>query len=145
MIDLQLRQLPDSCRPLLGKFYRAHRSHMRVPAGARCWVLWDREIVAGLCLRDLDEGHWLTGLLVAPGRRRQRLAQQLVTQVARTCERPIWLFCEPALGPFYQRLGFTECQALPPALAARLENYNRHKTLVAFCNLPGTCSCPNDT
>jgi len=145
VIDLQLRQLPDECRPLLARFYRAHRSHMRVPAGARCWVLWDREIVAGLCLRDLDQGHWLTGLLVAPNRRRQQLAQQLVTQVAGACERSIWLFCEPALGPFYQRLGFTECQALPPALAARLKAYNRHKTLLAFCNFPGTCPCPNDT
>jgi GNAT superfamily N-acetyltransferase len=133
MFEIQLRQLPAECRLLLNKFYRAHRSHMRVPAGARCWIAGNTEIVAGLCLTGIGDGHWLTGLLVAPGQRNQGLARRLVAQALSDNEGPVWLFCDPKLKAFYQQLGFSEpVSALPEALAARMQRYNRNKALIAL-------------
>lgn len=132
MSEFQLRQLPVACRRLLNKFYRAHRTHMRMPAGARGWVAGQPDIVAGLCLNPVDGGHWLTGLLVAPSQRNQGLAKRLVAQALADSGGPIWLFCEPKLVAFYQQLGFSDSTTLPEALASRLHRYNRNKTLVAL-------------
>jgi GNAT superfamily N-acetyltransferase len=130
----QLRQLPDQSRPLLNKFYRAHRSHMRAPAGARYWVAQHVEIIAGLCLTGVDGGNWLTAMLVAPSHRNQGLATRLVAQALAACEGPVWLFCEPGLASFYKQLSFSETTALPESLALRLQRYNQHKKLVALCH-----------
>lgn len=132
MSDIHLRQLPAECFPQLNSFYRAHRSHMRVPAGARCWVVGNQEIVAGLCLARVDGGHWLTGLLVAPALRNQGLARRLINQALSSCDGPVWLFCDPRLIIFYQQLGFNLSSALPESLADRLRRYNRNKTLAAL-------------
>ncbi|WP_199270069.1 GNAT family N-acetyltransferase [Stutzerimonas stutzeri] len=134
MCEIPLRQLPLEYRALLDKFYRAHRSHMRVPAGAQCWVAGHTDIVAGLCLTRIAEGHWLTGLLVAPGHRNEGLARRLVSQAVSVSGGPLWLFCEPNLTAFYQRQGFSEPAALPEVLASRLHRYNRTKTLLALCH-----------
>ena len=127
-----LRQLPDLCRPLLNKFYRAQRSHMRVPPGARCWVAGYPEIVAALCLSRVENGYWLTGLLVAPQQRKKGIGGNLVARAVSESDGPVWLFCAPDLIPFYLQLGFSESTGLPDALAARLQRYNRHKTLAAL-------------
>ena len=116
----------------MSKFYRAHRSHMRVFPGARCWVAGRGTIDAGLCLLAVDDGHWLTGLLVTPVRRNQGLASQLVAYARIHSPGPVWLFCDPALAGFYERLGFRRATASPEQLADRLIRYNRTKTLVAF-------------
>ncbi len=134
MLEYPVRQLPAESTPLLKKFYRAHRSHMRVPAAARCWVAGYSEIVAGLCLTSVEHGHWLTGLLVAPGQRNQGLGRRLVKHALARCEGPVWLFCEPKLAGFYLPLGFHEGAVLPESLACRLQRYNRTKTLLALCH-----------
>ena len=136
-----IRQLPTECRPLLNKFYRGHRSHMRAPADACYWVVEQPLIVAGLCLTDMADGKWLTGLLVAPDHRGRGLATRLVSQALARCEGTVWLFCEPKLMRFYQQLGFRTAVAPPEQLASRLERYNRHKTLAAmYYNSEITCS-----
>jgi len=132
MLDEQLRLLPSEYKPLLNKFYRAHRSHMRVPPGARCWVAGSTEIVAALCLSSIENGHWLTGLLVAPEQRKKGLGTRLVAKAVSESSGPVWLFCAPELMPFYRQLGFSESPKLPESLAARLQRYNRRKTLVAL-------------
>ncbi|MFG3499749.1 GNAT family N-acetyltransferase [Pseudomonas sp. NPDC047963] len=134
MEAVQLRQLPGECRALLNKFYRAHRSHMRAPAGACYWVAEHSDILAGLCLSDIVHGQWLTGLLVTPNHRSQGLGRRLVAQALAGCEGHVWLFCEPRTVPFYEPLGFAEAIVLPEALASRLQRYNRHKNLVALCH-----------
>lgn len=142
MPEFQPRQLPAECKPLLDKFYRAHRSHMRVPAGARCWVAGRAEIVAGLCLSGVADGYWLTGLLVAPSQRDQGLATRLISQALSASEGPVWLFCEPKISAFYRRLGFGETTVLPEPLASRLQRYNRNKTLVALWHDNERFTCP---
>lgn len=132
MLDDRLRLLPDEHRPLLEKFYRAHRSHMRVPGGAHCWVAGATEIMAALCLTSVENGHWLTGLLVAPEQRKKGLGARLVTKAMSESTGPVWLFCVPELIPFYQRLGFSESTLLPESLASRLLRYNRNRTLTAL-------------
>lgn len=142
MPECQLRQLPVESQPLLNKFYRTHRSHMRVPPGACCWVAGSTEIVAGLCLTGVADGYWLTGLLVTPNQRNQGLAQRLVTQALAISDGPVWLFCEPKLIGFYKRLGFSEPGMLPEPLASRLKRYNRSKTLVALWHDNERAACP---
>lgn len=133
---MHYRALPDPLKPLADKFYRAQRSAMRVSTVEQVWVAEHSEIVAALCLRTIDGGHWLTSLLVAPPLRRQGLARQLVEHALNDCTAPVWLFCRPELSDFYQRLGFTPCTRLPAVLAERLQRYQRSKNLLALVRLP---------
>ena len=132
MQNLTIRQLPAELHPVLNKFYRAQRSHMRVPPGARCWVVSQGEILGGLCLSPIAGGHWLTGLWVAPEVRGQGLAQRLVRQALQSVATPVWLFCHPQLAGFYARMGFVATGALPEPLQGRLQRYGRHKPLIAL-------------
>ncbi len=127
-----IRQLSSELRPLLNKFYRCHRSHMRAPAEASYWVAGHSDIVAGLCLTEVADGRWLTGLLVAPDQRGRGLASSLVSRALIACEGPVWLFCEPKLTRFYQQFGFKLAETLPEPLASRLKRYNQHKRLTAM-------------
>ena len=130
--DIHCELLAPLLQPLLGKFYRAHRSPMRAPDGAQTWVARRQEILAALNLTPVDHGHWLTGLLVAPTERRQGLASQLIEHALTRTTGPVWLFCHPDLLGFYQRLGFEPATQLPPALAERLARYQRSKALLAL-------------
>jgi GNAT superfamily N-acetyltransferase len=124
--------LPDLQRPLLAKFYRAHRSPMRARGEAQLWVARTAEIVGALCLTPVANGHWLTGLFVAPAERGRGVAAGLVAAALSATKGDVWLFCEPELGGFYQRLGFAEATELPTALAERLARYRQSKQLIAF-------------
>jgi GNAT superfamily N-acetyltransferase len=132
MPDLHCRVLPAPLLPLVDEFYRAHRSPMRVDCRAQIWVAQRTEIVAALCLRPLAQGHWLSGLFVAPSQRRQGLARQLLGQALAQAGEPVWLFCDPELHSFYENLGFLPCTSLPTALAERLSRYRRKKKLIAL-------------
>lgn len=124
--------LPDLQRPMLAKFYRAHRSPMRARGEAQLWVARTPEIVGALCLTPVADGHWLTGLFVAPTERGRGVAAGLVAAALAATNGDVWLFCEPELGEFYQRLGFAEATDLPPPLAERLARYRQSKQLIAF-------------
>lgn len=133
---MHYRALPDPLKPLADKFYRSQRSAMRTSAVEQVWVAEHSEIVAALCLRAVEGGHWLTSLLVAPPLRRQGLARQLVEQALSDCTAPVWLFCRPELRDFYLRLGFAPCTTLPGVLAERLQRYQRSKNLLALVRQP---------
>jgi GNAT superfamily N-acetyltransferase len=139
MTELHFAPLAPPLKPLLDKFYRAHRSPMRAPSGAQVWVARRQDIVAALCLTPVDGGHWLTGLLVAPSERRHGLASQLVELALARTPGPVWLFCHPDLVGFYQRLGFAPATQLPAALAERLARYQRNKSLVALGHTGPRC------
>lgn len=132
MHDLTLRPLPTLLRPLANKFYRSHRSPMRAQADDVVWVAQQGELLAALCLRELDEGYWLTRLFVAPAQRRQGLAARLLNAACESCQAPVWLLCHPDLSDFYAAHGFAPCSAPPPFLAERLMRYQRHKPLIAM-------------
>lgn len=137
MPDIQFSPLPDVQRPLLEKFYRAHRSPMRARGEAQMWVARRSEIIGGMCLTPVAGGHWLTGLFVAPTERGRGVAAGLIAAALTSVEGNIWLFCEPELNGFYQRLGFVETLQLPQALASRLERYRQTKRLVPLAHLTG--------
>ena len=132
MGDLHYGPLPALQRPLLDKFYRAHGSPMRAGNQGQPWVARHGELVAALCLTPIAQGHWLTGLFVAPSARRQAIASTLVRQALGQVDSPVWLFCHPDLLGFYQRLGFDTAVTLPAELAQRLARYQRSKPLVAL-------------
>ena len=90
------------------------------------------EIIAGLCLRPVAQGHWLTGLFVDPACRGQRIATQLVERAVAHTDGPVWLFCHPDLQPFYEGMGFSIDPQLPRSLVDRLARYIRTKPLIAM-------------
>lgn len=122
--------LQSVARPLLNKFYRQHRSAMRLPPDAQGWVAREEEIIAGLCLTPVSHGQWLTGLLVTPGSRGRGIAQGLIE--ASVAAGPVWLFCHPQLRGFYERVEFDVAEQLPPALSERLRRYQQTKELIAM-------------
>ena len=118
--------------PLMNKFYRTHQSSMKAVKDAQLWVARQEEIIAGLCLRPMAQGYWLTGLFVAPALRGQGIARELVRAAVATCEGPVWLFCDPKLQGFYENLGFSLDVDLPHALHERLVRYQRNKAMIAL-------------
>lgn len=130
----RIDSLPALQFPLLDKFYRAQRSHMRVARAEGAWVAREHEIIAGVCLTPVAAGHWLTSLLVAPQARQRGVAAALLARVRADTAGPIWLFCHPELESFYRGRGYQACTALPEDLAKRLERYGRTKSLLAMVN-----------
>lgn len=132
--------LPNIARPMLARFYRAHRSAMRCKGLAQAWVIKDPVIIAALCLTPVYGGHWLTGLFVAPERRGQGLAARLIEAATDEVEGKVWLFCDPEMEDFYRRVRFERMslltQRLPEALAVRFTTYTRTKPLIAMCRPP---------
>jgi len=134
MPTLDYSPLPKSLQPLLVRFYRAHNSRNRIRPGATCWVARHGVILGGLCLTPVADGHFLTGLLVAPLERSRGIGAQLVRVALRSSSGPVWLFCKPELLEFYTRLGFVMTDRLPDTLADRLTRYRRSKALIALLN-----------
>lgn len=132
MPAIQFCLLPESSRPLLNKFYRGHKSPMRSGSEAQLWVAKQAEIVGALCLTAVADGHWLTGLFVAPSLRSQAIASRLIGEALAHTHGPVWLFCHPDLLSFYQRAGFETASNLPDALKDRFERYSRTKALIAM-------------
>ena len=125
---------PEALLPVVDKFYRSQRSPMRAAKGATVWVAKQHDIIGALSLTAIADGHWLTGLFVAPEWRGQAVAGRLLEQVMKSQTGPVWLFCHPDLSGFYQRAGFVPCQDLPAQLADRLQRYSRTKALIALIN-----------
>lgn len=132
MTATQFSLLPAAASPLLDKFYRAHKSPMRASNEAQLWVAKQAEIVGALCLTTVADGHWLTGVFVAPSLRGQAIASRLLDQALAPLQGPVWLFCHPDLLSLYQRAGFANTADLPEPLADRFERYCRSKTLIAL-------------
>lgn len=133
---MHYRRLPTSLRPLADKFYRSQRPPMRSNAGGAIWVAENNEIIAAMRLREVEGGLWLTSLLVAPSWRGQGVAGQLLETALADSQAPVWLFCNPELQAFYQRLGFNAELPLPASLQQRLSRYQQSKSLLALGRMP---------
>jgi hypothetical protein len=136
MTAIQYCQLPAAGKPLLNKFYRAHRSSMRASGGSVLWAVKHIDIIAGLSLTRVGDGHWLTGLFVSPDWRNQGIAAELLRSAMQGLDGPVWLFCHPQLEAFYARSGFTPAAKLPPPLAEKLTRYSRFEPLLAMVCMP---------
>jgi len=146
MPTLTFVQLPHLQRRLLDHFYRQHGSRMRAAGEGEQWVARAGEMIAGMNLITVAGGRWLTGLFVAPDWRGQRVAARLIEAGLQGSAGPTWLFCEPPLAPFYERLGFSITEQLPEALASRLARYRRSKPLVALVrNQSSATSSPGNS
>lgn len=137
---LRIERLAPEQHGLLQRFYRAQRSSMRVKDASQAWVARDPALCAGLCLRQVGDGHWLTGLLVHAERRRRGIAGHLLAAVRSAVSGPLWLFCAPELADFYRARGFLDCHDLPEALRGRLARYRREKPLLALYS-PESARC----
>ncbi|MFJ4141665.1 GNAT family N-acetyltransferase [Pseudomonas sp. NPDC089734] len=135
MTDIRFSLLSDTCRPLLDKFYREHRSPMRAVSQGQRWVAKQSQIVGALCLTPVAHGHWLTGLFVAPPMRGQAIARRLISHALEPLAGPVWLFCHPDLLTFYQQSGFEPATDLPSPLADKFMRYSRSKPLIALIKL----------
>lgn len=126
------QRLASELLPLANKFYKSQGSPMRVGRAEQVWVARGAEIVAACCLKPVDSGHWLTALLVSQTWRQQGIASHLLRHLREQVAGPIWLFCDPDLWPFYQRLGFVPAPQLPATLAERLQRYRQKQPLLAL-------------
>lgn len=132
-MNWRIEPLPPPLFPLLDKFYREQRSHMRVARARRAWaVRGEQGLVGGVCLTPVATGHWLTSLLIAPAARGRGVASDLLCRVRADTSGAIWLFCHPELEGFYRRSGYVPCETLPEELAQRLARYTRTKALMAM-------------
>lgn len=146
MPTLTFTHLPHLQRRLLDHFYRQHGSRMRAAGEGEQWVARAGDMIAGMNLISVTGGRWLTGLFVAPGWRGQRVAARLIEAGLQSSAGPTWLFCEPQLAAFYERLGFSVSEQLPEALASRLARYRRSKPLVALVrNQSSATSSPGNS
>ncbi|AIR91678.1 hypothetical protein LK03_21535 [Pseudomonas cremoricolorata] len=132
MAQYRCEPLAQAHRRLLQQFYRIHGSAMRPSGEAQLWVARKPQIIAGLSLAPVADGHWLTGLFVDPAHRGRGIARALVDAAQAHGQGPTWLFCAPDLQRFYEGMGFAAACALPEALNNRLQRYQRSKTLVAL-------------
>ncbi|WP_017905291.1 GNAT family N-acetyltransferase [Pseudomonas asplenii] len=105
---------------------------MRASGEGQLWVAREGGIIAGLSLTAVADGFWLTGLFVAPQKRGQGVAGQLIARALATAAGPTWLFCHPDLYGFYEKLGFAPAPQLPQPLVDRLARYSRSKPLIAL-------------
>ena len=132
MPELHIEPLAEPLWPLLNKFYRSHNSPMKAQKGGRLWVARDSEIVAGLCLTQVVDGQFLTGVFVDPAYRGQGLAARLIRQAVAEVDGTVWLLCHPDLEGLYQRIGFSQDTVLPQSLSERLVRYKRNKPMIAM-------------
>lgn len=133
--NFSVQRLAKNQHTLLRKFYRAHKSSMKITRNAEVWVVRapSNSIIAGICLSPTANGYWLTSLYTAPEYRRQGVASQLIQHLQVTHQAsPLWLFCHPDLQHFYRTLGFINTQQLPDSLSQRLARYQQHKALIAM-------------
>lgn len=79
---------------------------------------------------------------VAPALRGQGVAGDLVSHAIAAVDGPIWLFCDPQLQGFYEKLGFSLDVELPHALHERLVRYQRNKAMIAM-GLTPWCADPD--
>lgn len=129
--NFSVQRLAKNQHILLRKFYRHHKSSMKVTQNSEVWVVRASTLVAGVCLSPVDNGYWLTSLYTAPEYRRLGVASLLIKHLQATyLESPVWLFCHPDLQNFYRSLGFREAQQLPGVLCQRLARYQQHKALL---------------
>ncbi|MFJ4068190.1 GNAT family N-acetyltransferase [Pseudomonas sp. NPDC089996] len=140
MPTLHCARLIGPERRLLELFYKHQGSRMRAVNEGESWVARENGIVAGLSLNPVADGHWLTGLFVAPQQRKRGVAAQLVEAALAGHSGPTWLFCHPDLTAYYQRLGFHITAELPEALASRLQRYQRSKSLLAMVRAQSSLS-----
>lgn len=140
MAEVEYRKLELIKLPLVNKFYKLHRSGMRAKGDETVWIAQQEhgEPLAAVKLRQVETGYWLTGLFTRPDCRHRGIATGLVARIAGDLTVPIWLFCHPDLVPFYRRIGFEPCSALPEALASRLARYQQSQLLLAL-ERPGRC------
>jgi len=132
-----VEQVPPLLYPLANRFYRQYQRGTKANRQHHIWVIREQNhqqdhILCCGCLQPVDDGYWLTSLLVAPEHRRRRLASALLLHVRKQYSGPIWLFCAPDLKELYLQAGYQSASALPEALAARLARYQRHKPLIAL-------------
>jgi hypothetical protein len=127
-------------RRLLEHFYKQQGSRMRAANDGESWVARSDGIVAGLCLSAVADGHWLTGLFVAPSIASAAWLRSWWRRPWPGHSGPTWLFCHPDLTAYYQRLGFSTPAQLPEALASRLQRYQRSKSLVAMVRAQSSLS-----
>ena len=128
------QRLASERLPLANKFYKSQRSPMRVGRAEQVWVARTEDIVAACCLKPVADGQWLTALLVSPSWRQQGIASHLLRHLRAQTAGPIWLFCQPDLLPFYQRLGFVPTLQVPAPLGERLQRYRQKQPLLALLN-----------
>ena len=112
--------------PLVNKFYKAHRARGKAKGNESVWVVKDKgEIVGAARVADISGHDFLTGVVVAGDFQRQGIAAALVSEIAKTQQKPCFTFPYLHLVALYQKLGLVEVDVseLHKPIQMRFERY----------------------
>ena len=130
--DLQFIELEKIKLPLVNQFYkRVYKKGVANKTDA-CFALQGKEIICAAKLKMLDEHKLLTAVACDPIHRGQGYGSQLVAQILRLQQQPIYCFLSPYLRSFYIRLGFSECdmQTVPEIIKQKFNLYSKNRSLL---------------
>lgn len=136
MSPIQIEVLDPVKLPLVSRLYKSHYRSGKAKKDELTIVgSVDKQMVAVVRFKSVEENRLLTGMLVVPEFRSQGLAHQLMSY----CEQHVlqsgdFCFAYSELESFYQQYGFVTLGSdfLPNTLRGLFERYSQKKSLVAM-------------
>ncbi|BDF95354.1 GNAT family N-acetyltransferase [Pseudoalteromonas sp. KAN5] len=128
MGTLRFERLEAIKTPLVNKFYSQYNARGRATKGDQVWVAYHDLIIVAACRIQHRDGYlFLSTVLVAPNRRRQGLAKQLLKHVLSNQNSLVYTFAYVELADFYQSIGFNFVLTLPTPLDTLFAVYQQRK------------------
>ncbi|MBE0457870.1 GNAT family N-acetyltransferase [Pseudoalteromonas sp. KG3] len=132
MNTLRFERLAAIKTPLVNKFYSQHNARGRATKHDQVWVAYhDFAIVAACRIQNRSDYLFLSTVLVAPTRRRQGLAKQLLKYALVEQNSHVYTFAYAELTDFYKSIGFNFVLTLPSALDTLFAVYQQ-RNIVAM-------------
>ena len=140
MSPIQIEVLDSVKLPLVSRLYKSYYRSGKAKKDELIIVgTVDKQMIAVVRFKSVEENRLLTGMLVVPEFRSQGLAHQLMSY----CEQHVlqsgdFCFAYSELESFYQQHGFqiVVLSHLPNSLKNSFERYSRTKKLVPMQYLP---------
>lgn len=118
--------------PLVNKFYSQYNARGRATKHDQVWVAYyDFIIVAACRIQNRNDHLFLSTVLVAPTRRRQGLAKQLLKHALCSQSSLVYTFAYAELTDFYKSIGFNFVLTLPSPLDTLFAVYQQ-RNIVAM-------------
>ena len=132
MNTVRFERLEAIKTPLVNKFYDQHNARGRATKHDQVWVAYhDSTIVAACRIQNRSDYLFLSTVLVAPTKRRQGLAKQLLKYALAEQSSHVYTFAYAELTDFYKSIGFNFVLTLPSPLDTLFAVYQQ-RNIVAM-------------
>nr|WP_159063746.1 GNAT family N-acetyltransferase [Thaumasiovibrio occultus] len=147
MLKLSFHHVAPVQLPLVNKLYKSHYSAGKANKSDTIWVAKNEaEWCATVKFNPIEEGYFLSGLLVVPEYRGQGVGEALVQHVLTEFNSTCFCFAYSYLEAYYTQLGFITVTegSLPLALQQRFDRYTKvgGKSLMAMKYQPTLSKVP---